>query len=75
MLPAGLRHPISLAYLLARTSDTIADTEVLAPKSRISALNEFEAAVTGNSEKECRFETFLTAQSHPKERELIHRGG
>lgn len=75
VLPAGVRRPISLAYLLARTSDTIADTEVLTPKSRISALNEFEAAVTGNSEKECRFEPFLTAQSHSKERELLHRVG
>ena len=30
MLPAAVRPQIGLAYLLARTSDTIADTELIA---------------------------------------------
>lgn len=40
-LPADLREPIGLAYLLARASDTIADTEALALSGRLDALERF----------------------------------
>ena len=38
ILPAKVREPIGLAYLLARTADSIADTPVLAPEQRIGML-------------------------------------
>jgi farnesyl-diphosphate farnesyltransferase len=38
ILPRGVRKPIGLAYLLARTTDTIADTELVAPEQRLEAL-------------------------------------
>jgi farnesyl-diphosphate farnesyltransferase len=46
-LPAAVRKPVSLAYLLARTSDTIADTESVAVPMRLRRLDEFEALVRG----------------------------
>lgn len=47
MLPPALRQPVGLAYLLARTSDTIADTVAIPPETRLRHLREFEAAVKG----------------------------
>lgn len=37
-LPARVRHPIGLAYLLARASDTVADTEAVPVESRLATL-------------------------------------
>lgn len=38
VLPVGVREPIGLAYLLARTADSIADTPLLPPEQRIGLL-------------------------------------
>jgi farnesyl-diphosphate farnesyltransferase len=38
VLPRAIRHQIGLAYLLARTADTIADTEIVPLKQRLEAL-------------------------------------
>jgi farnesyl-diphosphate farnesyltransferase len=45
ILPGGVRSQIGLAYLLARISDTIADTEVLPVTVRIEALRNFRQAL------------------------------
>ncbi len=47
VLPAKLREPIGLAYLLARTSDTIADTETVLPATRLRRLGDFETIARG----------------------------
>jgi farnesyl-diphosphate farnesyltransferase len=47
LLPRPLREPVSLAYLLARASDTIADAPGLAARVRIEALDRFIRAVDG----------------------------
>jgi len=47
VLPAGLREPVGLAYLLARAADTIADTFLLAPDDRLRLLLLFRAQVEG----------------------------
>ncbi|MDH7501711.1 MAG: phytoene/squalene synthase family protein [Verrucomicrobiota bacterium] len=44
-LPRPVRHPIGLAYLLARTSDTIADTELVPAQDRLAALQAFREHV------------------------------
>jgi farnesyl-diphosphate farnesyltransferase len=44
-LPKGLRRPIGLAYLLARTSDTIADTATAPVDVRIQSLKEFSGSL------------------------------
>lgn len=45
ILPGTVRHPISLAYLLARASDTIADTQVVPIERRREALVRFRESV------------------------------
>lgn len=46
-LPRALRDPVSLAYLLARTSDTIADTVGVERARRVELLDQFAAAISG----------------------------
>jgi farnesyl-diphosphate farnesyltransferase len=45
ILPARLRPPIGLAYLLARASDTIADSADISPAERREHLSRFNALV------------------------------
>lgn len=45
VLPAQLREPIALAYLLARAADTLADTTVLPQTQRLQYLNAFKRYV------------------------------
>lgn len=47
VLPKKLRHPIGLAYLLARASDTIADTTTVPPQTRLRRLGDFEGLLRG----------------------------
>jgi farnesyl-diphosphate farnesyltransferase len=46
-LPAAIRPQIGLAYLLARTTDTIADTELVPVEQRLSALQTVRARILG----------------------------
>jgi len=41
-LPQGLREPLSLAYLLARAADTLADTERIPEALKTECLREFD---------------------------------
>ena len=52
VLPAGLREPVGLAYLLARAADTIADTALLKPEDRLRLLLLFRAQVEGGPSPE-----------------------
>ncbi|OAJ52192.1 farnesyl-diphosphate farnesyltransferase [Paraburkholderia ginsengiterrae] len=47
VLPAGMRDPIGLAYLLARAADTIADTSLISPEQRLALLLSLRAQVNG----------------------------
>jgi farnesyl-diphosphate farnesyltransferase len=49
LLPAGLRRPIGLGYLLARASDTLADAPGLARDERLALVERFVAMVRGDS--------------------------
>jgi farnesyl-diphosphate farnesyltransferase len=49
ILPRRVRDQIGLAYLLARTSDTIADTEVLPLEQRLDALSKFRSRICGTA--------------------------
>ncbi len=49
-LPRELREPISLAYLLARTADTIADTAQIQPSVRLDCLRQFDALVRSDDQ-------------------------
>lgn len=50
-LPAELRGSISLAYLLARLTDTLADAEGLPPGVRLELLNELGALLQSDDEE------------------------
>ncbi|MEK6397235.1 MAG: squalene/phytoene synthase family protein [Terriglobus sp.] len=49
ILPAGMREPVGLAYLLARAADTIADTSLIAPGRRLDLLLALRAQVNGTA--------------------------
>jgi farnesyl-diphosphate farnesyltransferase len=45
ILPATLRLPLGVTYLVARAADTIADTRVLPPRERLAALRGLREAL------------------------------
>jgi farnesyl-diphosphate farnesyltransferase len=51
-LPQGLREPISLAYLLARAADTLADTSNIAEAIKHTCLTEFDRLVQSDTRDE-----------------------
>lgn len=71
VLPSQIRRQIGLGYLLARTSDTIADTELLAAESRREALQVYLNRVLDNDRRPLRFEAMANSQSDPAEAELL----
>ena len=74
VLPAGLRGPVGLAYLLARAADTIADTRILPPAERLGRLRAFRAQVYGPAKASALREiqqALLERQSTPEEVELL----
>ena len=74
VLPKPLRDPLSLAYLLARATDTIADTPEPAIAGRKEALAELASAIQGEppNEKARRLsESFAPLQENAAERTLI----
>jgi farnesyl-diphosphate farnesyltransferase len=48
VLPGAIRPQISLAYLLARTTDTIADTGIISVEQRLQALQKLRQRVQGS---------------------------
>jgi farnesyl-diphosphate farnesyltransferase len=76
ILPVGLREPLSLAYLLARATDTIADTPEPPAELRMDALARLAAAIQGTAGQETAAqlrESFAPLQSDDAERTLIER--
>lgn len=74
VLPAAIRDPISLAYLLARATDTIADTADIPVATRLEALPKLIAAINGETRISAvdQFkESFAPQQQNPAERTLI----
>ncbi|MBM3822196.1 MAG: squalene/phytoene synthase family protein [Verrucomicrobia bacterium] len=45
VLPSRVRIPIGLAYLLARATDTVADTEAIPAEFRLAALDQLRKAI------------------------------
>jgi farnesyl-diphosphate farnesyltransferase len=45
VLPASLRHPFGVTYLVARAADTIADTRALPAAARLAALHALRGAL------------------------------
>ncbi|MDQ6860019.1 MAG: squalene/phytoene synthase family protein [Verrucomicrobiota bacterium] len=70
LLPRKLRDPIALAYLLARATDTIADTSEIEASVRTQELARLAALIQGERLPE-RFENFAAHQTDAAERTLI----
>ncbi|HYL82442.1 MAG TPA: squalene/phytoene synthase family protein [Candidatus Acidoferrum sp.] len=75
VLPAGLRGPVGLAYLLARAADTIADTRIIPRAERLRHLDIFREALEAPvPSRPPDFAPALTGpQQVPAERELLTR--
>ncbi|RZT36643.1 phytoene/squalene synthase family protein [Cupriavidus agavae] len=50
ILPAGMRDPVGLGYLLARAADTIADTALIPPARRLELLLALRQRVNGSDD-------------------------
>jgi len=73
ILPRSVRRPISLAYLLARATDTIADTEMLPVKLRLEALRRFRERIAGEHRQPLEFGELAAQQGTPGERVVLER--
>ena len=75
VLPEGLRQPIGLAYLLARTSDTIADSLQSRVEERVQALRLFLEALEGGALEPLQQSLQVLEQgiARPEEKRLIQR--
>jgi farnesyl-diphosphate farnesyltransferase len=74
LLPSRLREPVALAYLLARATDTVADTTKISPVLRAERLNSLSDAIQGKSPPNAVVDLAAALgplQSDPAERTLI----
>ena len=74
MLPGSLRDPLSLGYLLARSTDTIADTSGPPVELRMESLRKLDGAIQGTEPPGVTAEirsSFAPLQSDEAERALI----
>jgi farnesyl-diphosphate farnesyltransferase len=70
-LPAGIRRQIGLAYLLARASDTIADTDAVPKDQRLKMLGVFRDWIRNGQGPALDLRTFAGQQSSAAERVLL----
>lgn len=73
VLPGSVRPQIGLAYLLARTTDTIADTEIVPPEQRLRALADLRARILGRRTELLNFTELARQQGSPAERTLLEQ--
>lgn len=71
ILPPAVRHQIGLAYLLARASDTIADTELLPADQRLALLDAYGYAVQSQTTSAPSMSAFVNKQADDSEAELL----
>lgn len=72
-LPRCLRRPIGLAYLLARATDTVADTEAVAVEHRLALLEQLRERILGQRQAPVEFGPLVGASVVSAERELLNR--
>ena len=73
VLPRPVRPQIGLAYLLARTTDTIADTELVPVEQRLTALQNLRDRILGNRAVPLNFGELARQQGSPAERVLLEK--
>jgi len=78
-LPTRLREPVALGYLLARSTDTVADTAIVPVKTRIETLGRLSEIIQGKTSASPMPATtiddlraaFVSLQTNPAERTLL----
>lgn len=73
-LPAQLREPIALAYLLARTSDTVADTSQIPVTVRMETLRLLSDGIQGTASRDVVVDltaSFVSLHENTSERQLL----
>jgi farnesyl-diphosphate farnesyltransferase len=73
ILPAAVRPQIGLAYLLARATDTIADTALVPLEQRRAALQKLRERILGQHRRPLEFGALAQQQTSESERVLLQR--
>jgi len=73
VLPKSIGPQIGLAYLLARTTDTIADTEIVSIELRLKMLQALRERILGTSAAPLDFGQLAQQQGLPAERVLLEK--
>lgn len=71
ILPRRIRPQIALAYLLARMTDTVADTEIVSPELRLQSLSGLHERILGDRARKLELGEFSRQQGSPGERRLL----
>ncbi|MDH5257366.1 MAG: squalene/phytoene synthase family protein [Gammaproteobacteria bacterium] len=74
ILPSAMREPVSIAYLLARAADSIADTAMLDHNKRLEYLLNFKHLLVDSNLKQKQLQDLQSVVSnieHAGERELL----
>ena len=71
VLPGAIRPQIGLAYLLARTADTVADTEILPVDQRLDALRQLRERILDRGSGRLNFGELAKQQGTDAERRLL----
>src|SRR5437899_10299641 len=73
-LPAQLREPVALAYLLARATDSVADTTGISNVVRIETLKMLSDGIRGKASRDVVVNltaSFVPLQANGSERQLL----
>src|SRR5438874_11764795 len=73
-LPAQLREPVALAYLLARSTDSVADTTGISSLVRIETLKMLSDGIQGQASRDVvvnLIASFVPLQANKSERQLL----
>ncbi|MBI1178070.1 farnesyl-diphosphate farnesyltransferase [bacterium] len=73
ILPEAIRHQVGLAYLLARATDTVADTELIPWQERLITLRMLRDRILGTHGLPLDFGELAAQQGNDSERELLLR--
>jgi farnesyl-diphosphate farnesyltransferase len=73
VLPKSIRPQIGLAYLLARTTDTVADTEIVPVELRLKLLQALRERILGTISAPVDFGNLAQQQGSPAERVLLEK--
>lgn len=73
VLPEKIRFQIGLAYLLARMTDTVADTGLVPLERRLDALESLKGRILGKHGRRLDFKDLAQQQGTPAERVLLEK--